>query len=255
MTVKRVRSIVKTVDNHRDDRMKVLQSRAVDVMPRVLGEPKSTMVVRVQLFQPSGNRIRIRSGQITTDDIFLAHAFVDYRPKYYQINRITFFTPRSYSAPAATGGSNVFTDWTVQPFANWTFSTSTSNVGGDEQREFVVSAGVGTRAKVTIVPNKKDRQFAFRTQPGTPTDFTANDLVWIVTESSVPEEYWTDAYVDFEVSRWGYFDGPTSWYKGCGRRKVTASVIETMDPKEKGKLEDLVAADQDSMSTHDGDVM
>ena len=50
------------------------------------------------------------------------------------------------------------------------------------------------------------------------------DLVWLSREGDAPAETWTDTYVDLQITRWGFKQGPTEWFEGCGRRKKTVAV-------------------------------
>ena len=50
-------------------------------------------------------------------------------------------------------------------------------------------------------------------------------------ETGTPVDYWSNTYVDFEITRWGYYHGPpTAWCKGSGRREPVLPVIEQIHP-------------------------
>ena len=81
--------------------------------------------------------------------------------------------------------------------------------------------------------SKRDRQFCFNgatDASGTELE-SANDLVWITRESGVPVDYWSDTYVDFEITRWGFYGPPTVRYEGCGRREPVKPVIGQIHPE------------------------
>ena len=92
-------------------------------------------------------------------------------------------------------------------------------------REFGVTQATGTRAKVTIYPSKRDRQFVFGTVSGGSRANTANDILWISAEANYPVEYWSDTYVDIEMSRWGYTSSAVTWFEGCGRKKPSGPAV------------------------------
>ena len=66
ITAMRVRSIaVEQQDKHLDDRVNILKAKIIPIPSRLLGQPRSTKVWRVQLFTPGTvNTICIRSEQV-----------------------------------------------------------------------------------------------------------------------------------------------------------------------------------------------
>ena len=75
-------------------------------------------------------------------------------------------------------------------------------------RELSLVPAAGPRAQVTYYPSKRDQQFIFDARTGAPGQYTANNLLQILTEEKVSEEMLHDVYVDFEIAQWGYSDGP-----------------------------------------------
>ena len=59
----------------------------------------------------------------------------------------------------------------------------------------------------------------FDARTGDQRNYTANDLCALVTEMDTPAEIRQDAYIDFEVTRWGFGQAPIAWYPGCGTSK------------------------------------
>ena len=68
MTTKRVSRIVKIINNHHNDRSKLLKMRLCPILPRIQGDPNQTMVVICQLFKPtSGSQREIVTHPTNTD--------------------------------------------------------------------------------------------------------------------------------------------------------------------------------------------
>ena len=145
------------------------------------------MVRRVQLpILGSTNQGRIQSGQTASSisDVWITNAFVDYVSRH-QMSRVTMYINRNFTAPGASGQTNLFTDMTVQPF-NWVTMPTASFVGGNEIKKFVVSISSGLCVRETIIPSKKHRQYILGVASGSQSDTTASDVVWISCEMSVP---------------------------------------------------------------------
>ena len=154
--------------------------------------------------------------------------------KYLKSQSIQVGTIQQFQASTDTD-KNILTNMSVQPFTGWTTSPSSiSGFAGNredlESREFVMSSSTGTRVKVSIIPSKRAGPAELQ---------TANDLVWITREINVPVNYWSDTYVDFEITRWGYYWPPTTWYKGCGRRPPITPVIEQIHPEIIEEMKDM----------------
>ena len=82
-----------------------------------------------------------------------------------------------------------------------------------------MSPDIGNRVQVTYIPSERDRQFVFGAATGNPSDYTANELVWITRESGVPTDYLSDTYMDFEVAVWDFIATAVEWKPGIGQIK------------------------------------
>ena len=149
---------------------------------------------RVQLFTPGTvNTICIRSEQVQRSaNHWVVASVIDYCPESCLISRITVYSSHSFAVPStgSVDNYNVLTDISMRFFGNWTSSLDTSYRGGTELCMLGMRPGM----------SKGDRQFVFGAATGDPSDYTANELVWITQESGVPTDYMSDTYVDFEVA-------------------------------------------------------
>ena len=141
----------------------------------------------------------------------------DYTPKAFQISRITFYTARGLTSLAAgqSAEDTPLTDFTFQPFGSWSEGGSGFR-GGRELRECGIASAGGTRAKVSYIPSKKDRQFIFQTLAN--ATYTDNELCLVVDETT-NNEIRQDCYIDFEVTRWGYTLNTSEWTTKTCRTK------------------------------------
>ena len=116
------------------------------------------------------------------NNIILHNVFADYIPDDFQISRMTVYTNRSYTVAAVeTGaGSKVLSDTLVQPFESWeifgAINRQTQEWSDLESREMILSTSMSVRSEVTIIPNKKDRQFVFNGKTDVFGWHSANDL-------------------------------------------------------------------------------
>ena len=166
------------------------------------------------------------------NNIILHNAFADYIPANFQISWMTIYTNRSYTVAAVETGtsSKVLSDTLVQPFDSWenlgAINRQTQEWSGLESREMILSTSMSVRSEVTIIPNKKDRQFVFNGKTDVFGWHSANKLAWITKETSIPLENWSDIYIDFRVSRWGHESGPTAGCEGCSRRMPVIPIVQ-----------------------------
>lgn len=125
MTPKRVRQIAKRTDNYTDDRSKITKAKPTPIIPRVIIEPKSVLVIRARLDQPvkSLDRVKIQTfltGQSGDPDIEFPSLFNDYIPKNYRIGHITVYSPRNLMAMPSGQVNEVFVDLEISFYGLWT---------------------------------------------------------------------------------------------------------------------------------------
>ena len=100
-------------------------------------------------------------------------------------------------------------------------------------RELSLVPAAGLRAQVIYYPSKQDQQFIFDARTGAPGEYTANNLLWMSMEEKVPEDMLYDVYVDFEITQWGYSDGPDL----TGRNRLEPRDIIRKEPvRERSRL-------------------
>ena len=224
ITAKRVRSIaVEQQDKHLDDRVNILKAKIILIPSRLLGQPRSTKVWRVQLFTPGTvNTICIRSEQVQRSaNHWVVASVIDYCPESCLISRITVYSSHSFAVPStgSVDNYNVLTDISMKFFGNWTSSLDTSYRGGTKLCMLGMRPGMGNKMRVTYISSKGDQQFVFGAATGDPSDYTANELVWITQEPGVPTDYLSDTYVDFEVAVLDLTTTAVEWKLGIGQIK------------------------------------
>ena len=124
--------IAKQEDQRRDDRYIMTRMKMCDYLPKVTSEPKSNLVVRAQMpTWGSDNTVSFKSANVSGDQIYFSELFPDYIPIRYQINCITVFGPRNYTSIGGTmSNTNIFADFTFQPYGGWLETSSVSFTGG-----------------------------------------------------------------------------------------------------------------------------
>ena len=58
---------------------------------------------------------------------------------------------------------------------------------------------------------------------------SAKELVWISGEAGTPEEYWTDIYVELEITRWSFVSGLPTCFEGCEQSVTRVSLRKRSD--------------------------
>ena len=168
---------------------------------------------RVQLFTPGTvNTICIRLEQVQRSaNHWVVASVIDYCSESCLISRITVYSSHTFAVPStgSVDNYNVLTDISMRFFGNWTSSLDTSYRGGTELCMLGMRSGMGNRMRMTYIPSKGDRQFVFGATTGDPSDYTANELVWITQESGVPTEV---VVLDFTATA-------VEWKPGIGQIK------------------------------------
>lgn len=208
---KRAKGVVKDIVHKTSDRSNLSRTTYVPVMPAIKLIPRQSMTLRSKSglwHTTTGTATRA----IVLSALSVSKSFVDFVPKYYQIEEITLYGPRTASYPSSSGDFWEAPEALVSWFGCFTSGTAQEQNLYDSTHVSQMTFSNEGRPKVKYRLSGRDKNFVFDGQsrstayPGTP-DY---QLAVVTMPKDVAFKFYTTFYADVRLTRWDVLEKATS---------------------------------------------